>query len=313
VRALRPLLLVLAAAAVGLVAGLLLLARGDDGLPPPDGAAQGRALWQRTRVEPSVQLFAEPVTAEAEFLVDPGRIDPSTLRLDARFDPYTQVSGERTETRAGDLVRIRFRFVLQCTAPACVPTGDRRELQFESAQVGYTRRDAAGALGGSVGNVRSQDIVGWPAFEVASRLGPFDVERARWRADVGALPEATVRSSPTALGAALLGSSALLALLGAGLLASLLRGRRAEEEPENEAPRQTSLERALAGVVATSSNGAGPEQRRSLERLARELSATGRAELAARARRLAWSPRGAARPEVDSLAADVRALVEEER
>jgi hypothetical protein len=311
VRALRPLLLVLAAAAVGLAVGLVVLTRDDEGLPAPDGGNDaGHALWQRTRVEPAVQLFAEPVTAEAEFLVDPGRIDPSTVRLDASFLPYTQVSGQRSETRAGDLVRIRYRFVLRCTTPACVPTGDKREIQLESGQVVYTRREAAVE---TVTGVRAQDIVSWPAFDVASRLGPFDVERARWRADIGSLPEATVRSSPTVLGAALLGSSALLALLGAGLLASLLRGRRVEAELEPEVPRQTPLERALAGVVSTSTNGAGPEQRRSLERLARELSATGRAELAARARRLAWSPRRAAGHEVDSLAADVRAIVEEER
>jgi hypothetical protein len=215
--------------------------------------------------------------------------------------------------RAGDLVRIRYRYVIACTSPACVPTDDTREIQLESARVGYSRRDGGDALGGT-GRVLSQDIVTWPAFEVASRLGSFDVERARWRADIGALPEATVRSSPIALGAALLGSSALLALLGCGLLAALVRGRRPEAElAEEDVHRETPLERALAGVVAMSSNGAGPEQRRTLERLARELSATGRAELATRARRLAWSPQLAARSEVDSLAADVRAVVEEER
>jgi hypothetical protein len=80
-----------------------------------------------------------------------------------------------------------------------------------------------------------------------------------------------------------------------------------------EAPRFTSLERALAGLLASSSNGGGDERRMSLERLARELAATGRPELAARARRLAWSPRPVAGDEVDLLAADVRALVEEER
>jgi hypothetical protein len=177
VRALRPLLLVLAAIAVGLALGLLLLAR-DDGLPPPDGSAEGQAFWQRATVEPSVQLFAEPVAAKAEFLVDPGRIDPSTVQLEARFTPYTLVSRARTEVRAGDLVRIRFRYVIACTSPACVPTGETREIQLESARVGYSRRDGAAALGGS-GRVLSQDIVTWPAFEVVSRVGAFDVERAR--------------------------------------------------------------------------------------------------------------------------------------
>jgi hypothetical protein len=307
----RPLLLLAAAAVVGLAVGLAAVSLGDDA-PPVDRSADGRALRQRTSISPRLHLFAEPVTAEAEFLVDPGRVDPSSVRVTARFAPYAQLSALRSQTEAGDLVRVRYRYRLSCMRGACVPDGDKREIQLESASVSYVRRDGRENAEGAVRPVPTQDIVSWPAFEVASRL-PSDVQDARWRAELSTLPEPSFRASPALLGAALVGLSALLALLGAALVASQLRGRRTHAVPEEEVRPLTTLERALAGVLATSTNGVRPEQRKSLERLARELSTGGKTELAGRARRLAWSPRPAARAEVESLAADVRAVIEEER
>ena len=305
----RPLLLVLAAVAVGAALGIALLVGGGDDLPPPDPeGAPGPALRTRTSVEPRLALVGEPVTAVAEFLVDPGRVDPSTVRVDGGFEPLTLAAATRSETGNDDLVRVRYRFRLACSSPACVPSDVTRELELPPGRVVYLRR---APLGDELPAVRSQDLVEWPAVTVASRLGPFDVEQARWRAELGTLPEVTRRASPGVLAAALFGGSALLALLGLVLLGSQLRVRRAVPEAAEEEQRVTALERALAGV--SSANGMGDDRRRSLERLARELSATGRGELAARARRLAWSPRGAPRPEVESLAADVRAVLEEER
>jgi hypothetical protein len=303
---LRPLLLVLAAVAVGVAVGLAVLAGGDDPAPRTGGAA----MLVRTAVEPPVALFAEPVTVEADLLVDPALVEPGSVRLDARAEPYRLASVSRTQTGAGDLVRVRYRLRIACTAPACAPTDSTRELELPAAQVIYNRRDST--LGGDRG-VRVQDTIIWPTLTVASRLGVFDVERARWRADLADLPAVSERVSPGALGAALLGGSALFALLAAGLVATQLGVRRRVEAEAEVVPSATSLELALAGVTASSANGGGDDRSRSLERLARELAATGRGELAARARRLAWSPRQATRADVDSLAADVRAVLEEER
>lgn len=303
-RTLRPLLVLLGAAAAGLAIGLAVISSGAE-LPPVDRDADDRALWQRTSISPRVHVFAEPVTAEAEFLVDPGRIDPASLQLEARFAPYTQISADRTETEAGDLVRVLYRYRLSCTGTDCVPTEEKEEIEFETARVGYAPRMASG--------VRTQDVVAWPAFEVVSRLGAVDLQRPRWRAQLNELPAPSFRASPTVLGAALLGSSGLLVLLGGALVASQLRSRSPEAGQADEEPQLTAVERALVGVLASSANGAGPQQRKSLERLARELAVDGRIELAGRARRLAWSPRQASHAEVEGLAADVRALLEEER
>jgi hypothetical protein len=303
----KPVLALLVAVAVGVAVGLVLVARGGDDLPP---ARAGGSLSVHTSIEPGTALFAEPVTAVAEFLVDPASIAPDSVRLDAGVDPFRLVAATRTQTRAGDLVRVRYRYRLSCSTPACLPDERARDVQLEAGRVAYNRREPEVGAGRQV---RLQDTVTWPAFTVVSRVAAADVERARWRADIADLPSLTERASPTWLGAALLGGSALLALLGVALLASQVRGLRPAPAEEVEVVRVTPLERALAGLAASSPNGGGDERRKSLERLARELSATGRTELATRARRLAWSPRAVDGDEVDSLAADVRAVVEEER
>ena len=68
----------------------------------------------------------------------------------------------------------------------------------------------------------------------------------------------------------------------------------------------SAIERALGLALVSSANGGSPEQRRALERLARELGVEGLGALAERARRLAWSPALPSRVEVERLAADVR-------
>jgi hypothetical protein len=303
---LRPLLLVLAAVAVGIAVGLVVLARDDE----PPARQDGVAMRVRTEIEPSVALFAEPVTVEADVLVDPALVEPDSVRLDARVEPFRLVSRSRVQTAAGDLERVRFRLRLACAAAACAPSDETSEVDIPAASIVYDRRES---ILGAARAVRVQDTVIWPTVKVASRLGAFDLERARWRADLAELPPVSERITPGALGALLLGGSALLALLAAGLLATQLGVRRRAVEQDEPPPRATPLELALAGVTASSANGAGDDRSRSLERLARELSATGRGELAARARRLAWSPRRATRTDVDSLAADVRAVIEEQR
>jgi hypothetical protein len=152
---------------------------------------------------------------------------------------------------------------------------------------------------------RSTATAEWPPVDVASRLGTFDLQEARWRADLDP-PAVTYRMSPGWLAAGL-GGSALLLALGACLLGWRLLERRPEDEVE-AGPVETRppLERALEQVGLVSPNGASPERRRALERLARELERVEQPALAARARRLAWA-RGNPEPgQVDELATDVR-------
>jgi hypothetical protein len=91
-------------------------------------------------------------------------------------------------------------------------------------------------------------------------------------------------------------------------LVVLVRPRRAaEEEDAVAAERRSPLERAVELAEQHSQDGSTPEQRKALERLARELGHVGHGDLAGRARRLAWSPAAPDRSDVHALTADVRA------
>ncbi|MBA2475252.1 MAG: hypothetical protein H0V40_04775, partial [Actinobacteria bacterium] len=202
-RSLRPVLLLGAAIAVGALVGLVLLTRGDDTAPPaPDSAS----IAARASIAPRTHLFGDPLVAELELLFDRRRVEPASVRLDAVFEPYEPLDESRSLERSGDLVRLRYRFSLGCFNPACAPSEARREQGLDRARLSYTLADI---------DRRVVDPVDWPTFAVASRLGPFDVERARWRADSRRLAAVSYRIRPGVLGTGLIGG-ALLLVLAAG-------------------------------------------------------------------------------------------------
>ena len=293
---LRAAALLLAAVVVGVVAGLALV-RGDDE-PASTERLRSAPLTARTAIRPRVHLFGDPLVAEVDVLLDRRRVDAATVRIDPIFTPYEQVGAATTKrSRAGDSVRLRYRFALGCFNPACVPTEERRQIELPSVRVAYSGPSTRG---------RTFDSTPWPPFEVASRLGPFDVEQARWRADPRSLEPAGYRLSPGVLGAGLIGSAALL-VAGAALLAGRLLPRRdATESAQPDAARASPLERAAELVELHALDGRTPDGRRALEGLARELAAGGRPPLARRARGLAWSPAPLEPAAVERLLADVR-------
>jgi hypothetical protein len=298
----RIALLVLAAAAVGATVGLLVLGRDDEETPRPDRGA--RTMRIAAALEPSVHLFGDPIVARLDLLFDKRRVDPERITVDSVFEPFEQVGQERRErSEVGDVVRLRISFPLQCLTRTCAPVGARREIQLPPVRVVYVLTDA---------RVRANDVAEWPPVDVASRLGAFDVQEARWRADLEP-PAVSYGMSPGWLGAVLWGS-ALALVLAAGLLGWRLFGGRPDADAEL-VPVETRppLERALEQLGLVSANGDAPARRRALERLARELERVEEPGLAARARRLAWSPQTPERPEVDRLARDVRGSVEGER
>jgi hypothetical protein len=283
----------LSAVLAGGVIGLLVVGRDDD----ESSLLLGRTMGIATSVSPRVHLFGDPVVAHVDLMFDERRVDPDRITVDAIFRPYEQVGTPRRErSDAGHSVRIRYSYPLQCFARACAPTAARREVRWPPVRVVYSLVDV---------RARANDVAEWPPVSVASRLGPFDVQEARWRADLEP-PDVSYRVSPSWFAAGLAGSSLLL-LFGAGALAAWLLARRPAEAVAGPPVETASpLERALERVVRVSANGAAPERRRALEGLARELDRVERPELAARARRLGWSPAEPNRAEVEDLAADVR-------
>jgi hypothetical protein len=291
----RVVVLGLAAAAVGIIAGVVVLGRGDDEPQPP--GPFDRTVVIRTSLEPRVHLFGDPVTANVDIRLDKRRVRADNIVVDALFRPYEQVAPTHRERRdVGETVLLRYSYPLQCLARACSPGGPRRQIRFPPLRVQYVLRDV---------RARGSGTAEWPPVDVASRLSAFDIQEASWRADLDP-PAVSYRMTPGWLAVAL-GGSALVLAIGACLLAWRLLERRAEEEGE-EAPIETRppLERALEHVTLVSANGSTPERRRALERLARELDRVEQPALSTRARRLAWAPGNPDSAEVERLTADVR-------
>jgi hypothetical protein len=292
--------LVLVAIAVGVAAGVILLRGGGGGEPEPDLLALLRrdTISAHPTMEPRTHLFYERVTAGLDLVFDRRIVREGTIRVTTGFEPYKAGSPSVERTESGDLVRLRYRWDLECVTADCLPqSGSSTRFDFSLGRLDFVIIDQG----------RSAQPVEWPSIEATSRVGPLDVEQAQWRALTARPPEVSYRMSPGVLGAGLLGGAVLL-LTAAGALAwQFVPSRVREDVVETEAARRVSaIERALELALASSANGGSPEQRRALERLARELGTEGLGPLTERARRLAWAPALPSRVEVERLADDVR-------
>ena len=279
---------------VGLVAGLVWLAAGAG---DEDGARPEQAIEVTTDITPDAHVFGEPVVATVEALVNADVIDPGSVRVVTDFAPY-EIAGERTvERRVEDGVgQVTFRYPLRCLDEGCDTSTARGVAEFETGRVFY-RFHTGGGLNDAFG------ALDWPPFEVASRVSADDVDAIRWRAAETSLPDPSYRVDPAQLAALLLAVAALMAA-GAFVLARHLWWGRPDPDAvlQDAAPAATPLQRALALARDASRNGDLPRRRRALERVARELGAVDRAELAHEASALAWSPEGSTEAEVEQLA-----------
>ena len=280
-------------------------AGGDDTATLPEG----RFLAARQTLTPRVHLFAEPIVARVDVIVDADRYDPDRLSLVPSFDPYEE-QGDPVVTRrdSGRYTHLTYEYTLRCLVYACLEEvgggppqaqpggippppsaqgggfGERNSTRFDAAKVVYDDPDE--------GEQTIQNV-DWPEVQSVSRLHYGDISSGGvsgvgfpWEASVTPLPEASYRVSPNLLGAGLLvGALALLALPAALVVRTL---RREEEIAVEEAPELPPLERALA-LVEWARDRSEPERREALEALAVELDDEGSA-LAGDARRLAWSP-----------------------
>jgi hypothetical protein len=277
------------AVALGAVLAVALVER------QPSVSLGGRRLMSvRTSISPRSAGFGDPLVAVVDLLFDRRRVDPRTksIRIDAPFEPYEQVGSPVVlRTSVGSLVRLRYRYLIDCLGPRCVASGERREFDLPPVRVFYNLKEIRS---------RANDSADWPPIEVGSRVSEFAVAGARWRASLDP-PIASYRISPGMLGFLLAAAAALLVVAAGGLGYKLLAPT-AEPELVPTGPEAPPLERALAGVRGAFSNGAVAEQRKALEALARELGRVEREDLAVRARRLAWSPGRPPAAEVERLA-----------
>lgn len=272
----------------------------------------GKKLAASARLDPTVHVFAEPVRATVEVVVDRGQLDPGRVRVETKFLPYDVEDERATTEKRGPLTVLRYEYVLRCVRIACIPEilpsaageaetgrGERRSIRLPAARVLYD--DPAG-------KTRVLQRASWPEVVSVSRLKQSDVpqfDRFIFRTGVTPLAEPDYRTSPTALGLGLFAAAAALLVLPAVLVIRWLRARRPEPVVVEE-PELTPLERALRLVEWANERANGTERREALEHLAVELDAEDQIEFAGTARTLAWSPGSPTPEEAGGLVADVR-------
>ncbi|MBA3844715.1 MAG: hypothetical protein H0X39_19205, partial [Actinobacteria bacterium] len=186
----------------------------------------GRAWWQgnggsyapprvlmHTTVTPTNSLFGQILTARAQVVVDPRRVDPRTVDLTANLRPFhIRSESRRTHPGLGRAVVVEFEYQLQCISSPCVPRGHQggatTVVQLHAALATFRAHDG-----------RSRTVrAGWPPFGVQSRLTPDEL--AFSTPSLGSdrtPPPVTWAISPNTLGALALGAAVLLALGAAGL------------------------------------------------------------------------------------------------
>jgi hypothetical protein len=293
--------LVLVAVAVAGAAFLLLRDDGGD-------ESTLRPLRARAALSDRIVGFGDTVRARVDVTLDNRQIDPGAVKVRVGFDPWRRVEPvEVKRTDAGSSSHLQMTYVLRCVKQACVPEREILPFEFKPALVEFDNR------AGGRGALRAS----FPTLTVHTRIQAGDLATvAPWRLDVTGVPEPSYRAAPGLLLALLIGGSLIL-LAGGGALAYAGWPRR-HVEPEPEPAQEpellpTPLEQALELLEdAARANGAA-DQRRSLELVAEVLAERGEEDgLAEAARTLAWSPTAPGPDKTKSLAARVRAALEEE-
>ncbi|HUF01697.1 MAG TPA: hypothetical protein VMN35_04660 [Gaiellaceae bacterium] len=256
----------------------------------------GRQIAATASFDQGVHIFAEPVRASVEIVVDRERIDPARLELQTRFLPYDVVEQSETQESRGRFEVRRYGYVLRCLRIACIPEilqsaageaetgrGERQTIALPPARVLYHDPE---------GDERVVARARWPALVSVSRIREGDVPSFGYvfKTSAAPLPAPDYRLPPPVLGAGLFGGALALLALPAAFAIGWIRRRRPRApalEPEVEL---TPLERALRLVEWARAREDGTERREALEVLATELDFLERPELADSARTLAWSP-----------------------
>ena len=293
-RFLGPAVAVVAAVGLGLLVAFLWRSASDESRAPEELPSQ---IFVLTRIDPRVHGLGDPIVAEVVVLIDTKVVDPDSIRPLIDYEPYDRIGDvRRTVTKTGSVARFSYRYPLMCLAEACTPSEETPVTELPTGTVFYRFHSAPRAVGREIE---------WPQMIFVERATDEEVVGGRWRVDAPAITPVSYRFSPGWLAALLFGASLAFLLVAVAIVWQLVERRR---EPEAEAVRDTRprLERALDAARLASLNGAVPERRRALERVARELTALGEEELAARARTLAWSPDGASRQAVEDFARDAR-------
>jgi hypothetical protein len=269
------------AAAVVAAVVLLLVAVGLGWIGGSSTAgAPATPLAAKTTMTQRPVFFGDPVTADVEVQIDRDTVDPASVRVSPRFEPFVPTGApEVREDRVGRRETIRYRYTIQCLSDTCLP--QRKEpLVVQLPPVAVT---AAG--GGHVLRATAT----WPVTAILSRLQKKDIGsyQPHFRRPA-AVPPPRYAISPSRTADVLTAIGALLALVALGVLAGEL-ARLLQRRRLARAVRRTPLEEALAYTRDAASRPDPADRRKALELLARTLDAEGDPALADETADVAWS------------------------
>jgi hypothetical protein len=295
--------IIVAVAALTVAAALVLavLFTGSSTQAVPE-----HALTAETSLSQSGALFADPLRATIEVLVDRKRVDPARVGFSVGFEPYSRIGIPRLARHDADrLTQLAFSTDLVCSTDACLPKSrsSSMRVRFAQAQVFYFPRDGSG---------RKTLKLNWQPLTLGTRTTPADLagedpfSQPVWHASTDPLA-VSYRFSPSVLKTVLLVLSALLFVGAAFALWRVLwalQGRL-------RLPLPSGLERAVRLVERTEAREDAAAKRKALELLSRELTRSGESQLALAARELAWAEPTPIPAATQPLTLDVRRLIEE--
>ncbi len=260
----------------------------------------GRGLVAIASLSPSTHLFADPIRARFDVVLDPAHIDPDRVDVRLRFAPYEPVGPVRRTRRAvGKLVHLRSEATLRCLHIGCI--APRAETTLGAQEEGRAERHAITLPPIEIlyeeddGRTPVLLTKHFPVAEVVSRINTVrlegldpDARPGSEGAFVASLdpPDRTYRARPALLAALLLGAAFLLALFPAVLVGGALRARWRAAHPQRPL---SPLERALVLVEWTARRDDAEDRRKALEALAVVLEEGGAGGLAGTTRSLAWA------------------------
>lgn len=288
------------AAAIGLTAIAVVLALSLTGGGGKQ-AIPAQAVSGTTQLSRSGTLFADPLQASVNVLVDRDRVDPSQVGFTTTFQPFVIVGIPRvTREDSGQLTRLAYTVNLICLTNTCL-SKDKPEpirVQFPPAEVFFVPKSGG----------RRMVKLPWLGMVISGRTSDTDTaggdpfQQPSWRATADPFP-VSYANSPGVLRTVLFVVAGLLLAFGAFALlrfvvTSKLRLRVL-----------SPLERALVLVERTPDDS--PERRKALALLSRELGKSGEPELALVARELAWAEPSPLPTVTEPLALDVRRTIEQ--
>ena len=268
--------------------------------PQEEPLPGGRGLVATASLSPSTHLFADPVVARFDVVLDPEQFEADRLEVRLRFTPYEPVGGVLTTRReVGRLVHLRYEAELRCLHIGCIAPrfrtalgaqeegrAERYGIRLPSIDIVYEEDD------GSTPVLLSKRF---PIIEVVSRINTArldglepDSRPGSEGAFVASLepPDRTYRARPALLAGIALGAAFLLALFPAVLLGRAVVAR--WRAVRRRGP-LSQLERALLLVDWTARRDDPEERRKALEALAVVLEHGGVEPLAESTRELAWA------------------------